>query len=73
MRSPDAMVWDLAAVQEMDGSRRCDVRPPFEDGMVRTIALALRALQLYPIRGLEGDAWATAQALTALRQDNDPC
>src|SRR5206468_10359662 len=48
----EAMAWYLAASQEKDGSWRCDdFRPPLEDGRIPAVALALRALQLYPIRG----------------------
>jgi hypothetical protein len=52
----EAMAWYLAASQEKDGSWRCDdFRPPLEDGQIPAVALALRALQLYPIRGREAE------------------
>ena len=52
----EAMVWYLAAVQEKDGSWRCDdFRPPIEDGQIPAVALSLRALQLYPIHGREAE------------------
>jgi len=39
---------------EKDGSWRCDdFRPPLEDGQIGATALALHALQLYPIPGRE--------------------
>jgi len=74
----EAMVWYLAAVQEKDGSWRCDdFRPPLEDGRIPAAAISLRALQLYPIRGREAEfrtrveraaAWlAGAEAGTANR------
>src|ERR1041385_8067842 len=50
------MVWYLAAIQEKDGSWRCDdFRPPLEDGRIPAVALALHALQLYPLRGREAE------------------
>lgn len=52
----EAMVWYLAAVQEKDGSWRCDdFRPPLEDGRIPAVALSLHTLQLYPIRGREAE------------------
>src|SRR6185436_687254 len=52
----EALVWYLAAVQEKDGSWRCDdFRQPLEDGRVPAVALAPHALQLYPIRGREAE------------------
>jgi N-acyl-D-amino-acid deacylase len=52
----DAMVWYLAMTQQHDGSWRCDdFRPPLEDGQIPATALALHALQLYPIRGREAE------------------
>jgi len=52
----EAFVSYLAATQEKDGSwRGDDFRPPLEDGRVPAVALALRALQLYPIRSREAE------------------
>jgi len=50
----DAMVWYLAATQEKGGFWKSDdFRPPIEDGSIGATALALHALQLFPIRGRE--------------------
>ena len=58
----EAMVWYLAAIQENDGSWRCDdFRPPIEDGRIGAAALALHALQLYPIPGREIEMRARVQ------------
>jgi ankyrin repeat protein len=58
----DAEVCYLAAVQEKDGSWRCDdFRPPIEDGAIGATALALHALQLYPIPGREREMEARIQ------------
>jgi ankyrin repeat protein len=49
----DATVWYLASIQKPDGhwSRDGVARPPMGTGDVLSTALAIRALQLYPLEG----------------------
>lgn len=51
-RATDALVHELAARQRLDGSWFPDnQRPPLDQGQFLSTALAMRALQLYPLPG----------------------
>jgi mono/diheme cytochrome c family protein len=62
----DAMAWFYLDAQLPDGTwESMDYRPPMEDGPIAAAAFGIRALQLYPVRGREGEcsaAIARAQA-----------
>lgn len=72
----DAMVHELASRQRPDGRwRSTGTRPPLDQGDITTTALALRSMQLYPIRGREKElaarvAKARAWLLTATAETN---
>lgn len=52
----DAMAWFYLDAQLPDGSwESMDYRPPMEDGPIAAVAFAIRALQLYPLRGREAE------------------